>query len=59
MFRAIELRRRSLSSMGSKSVGDKRLINELKKLEWKVNYDQKVEGLSDGSVHRGKGILCS
>lgn len=48
-----------LSSMGSKSVGDECLINELKKPEWSVNYDRKVDGPSGGSVRRRKGISYS
>lgn len=52
------------NSMGIKSVGDKRLVNELKKLEWSVNYDRKVNDrkvadLCGGSSRRGKGILQS
>jgi len=38
------------------SGGDKRLINELKKLEISVNYDRKDGGQSHGGRRRGKWI---
>lgn len=57
LFKAIELlRRKSISDEGSKSVGDKHLQKELKKLENSVNYDCKDWRLSEGIVHGSKGL---
>lgn len=56
LFIAIESgRRKNTEIEGSTPSRGKRLLNELKKLEWSINYDQREDGVSGGSERHGKG----
>lgn len=55
LFKAIELRRTNIVEEGSKSVGGKCLLKELRSLRV-VNYMHKMGDSSVGIDRRGKGI---